>query len=319
MSRKRSIEKLSEEKEKLATSYYEYLLRLGYQGKSSKSRYHFLREYLQQQGCNQISTQLEKTTTQDIINYRNYLQQRESRNEANKPLSEKSIYTHLQNLRHFFEYLKEVNKLEINPFSSFKIESPKEEIAERIILTQEEIQELYEVTENHQERALLSLGYGCGLRVGEMENLEIEDIRIEEKTVVVKRGKGAKRRVVPMSENVVNDLKSYYEKEYYSLTKGRNYNSTSKAFMLDSRGGKMKYYTYNKYLKKILKRAFPPLGETGKGVITIHNLRHSIATHFLEQGISVEQVRLFLGHSELETTQIYTHISKKQLSKLTQK
>jgi integrase/recombinase XerD len=84
--------------------------------------------------------------------------------------------------------------------------------------------------------------------------------------------------------------------------------------MLHSRGGRMHKWTYNKYLKRIIE------GTENEAIkkkqITIHNLRHSIATHLVEQGVAVEQVRQFLGHSQLETTQIYTHISRATLQKL---
>ena len=86
--------------------------------------------------------------------------------------------------------------------------------------------------------------------------------------------------------------------------------------MLHSRGGRMNKWTYNKYLKRIIERTENQAIKDKQ--ITIHNLRHSIATHLLEQGIPVEQVRLFLGHSQLETTQIYTHISRRQLKELVQ-
>jgi len=162
------------------------------------------------------------------------------------------------------------------------------------------------------------LAYGCGLRAAELENCNIEDIKLREKILIVPKGKGNKRRVVPMSNGVVKDLSNYYYNEREALTTGRDYlldeASNSKAFMLHSRGGRMKDDTYNKHLKAMIERT---KNESIKEKqITMHNLRHSIATHLLEQGIAVEQVRIFLGHSQLETTQIYTHINKSQLENL---
>jgi len=84
--------------------------------------------------------------------------------------------------------------------------------------------------------------------------------------------------------------------------------------MLHARGGRMQQWTYNKYLKLIINRTQNPTLKAKQ--ITIHHLRHSIATHLIEQGIPVEQIRQFLGHSQLETTQIYTHISQQQLKRL---
>ena len=87
-----------------------------------------------------------------------------------------------------------------------------------------------------------------------------------------------------------------------------------KAFMIDSKGGRIKKWTYNKYLKKIIHRT------ENKTIIekqiTIHNLRHSIATHLIEQKMPLEQVRMFLGHSQLETTEVYTHISQEQIKQM---
>ncbi|WP_256437263.1 tyrosine-type recombinase/integrase [Flavobacterium sp. CS20] len=185
---------------------------------------------------------------------------------------------------------------------------------ERTVLDQDEIKELYQATETAQERAILSLAYGCGLRVGELVKCNIEDIRLREKILIVPQGKGNKRRVVPMSNGVGKDLANYYYNERDELTKGRDYKPNQNAFILHSRGGRMNKDTYNKHLKKLIERTGNL--EMKEKQITVHSLRHSIATHLLEQGIAVEQVRMFLGHSQLETTQIYTHISKEQLKEL---
>lgn len=156
---------------------------------------------------------------------------------------------------------------------------------------------------------------GCGLRAGEMERCNVEDIRLRDRLLIVPRGKGLKRRVVPMSAGVAEDLRGYYYGERESLVKGRH-QSVQKAFMLHDRGGRMRKYTYNKRLKRLIERSGSELIRNKQ--ITIHSLRHSIATHLIERGIPVEQVRQFLGHSQLETTQIYTHISRKVLQKLLQ-
>ena len=97
---------------------------------------------------------------------------------------------------------------------------------------------------------------------------------------------------------------------------GKDYNPGESAFMLHNRGGRMQRYTYNKYLKIIIKRTENQ--EIIAKNISIHNLRHSIATHLSEQGVKLEQVRDFLGHSQLETTEIYTRVSRNQLKKLTE-
>ena len=211
-------------------------------------------------------------------------------------------------------------RIRSNPASTLYFPYPRGR-PERAVLTQGEIQALYAACQTAQERAILSLAYGCGLRAGELERCNIEDIRLREKLLLVPRGKGLKRRVVPMSAGVAKDLSDYYYNEQEALTHGRDFNPKDPAFMLHSRGGRMHKWTYNKYLKRIIDRTELVLSEAEAKAIrkkeaTIHTLRHSIATHLVEQGVAVEQVRQFLGHSQLETTQIYTHISRKVLQKL---
>lgn len=313
MGRPKNIIVVNQEYRTLAEEFYRYLLRLGYNPKSCKSRYNYLCEFLsqlEQKGLLEIT----KITTQEISNYYEYISERPSKKDGGI-LSQKTTHSHMRIIRDLFIMLQNAGKVKINPCSTLKFHYPRE-TAERTILDQEEIKQLYKVAETAQEKAILSLAYGCGLRVGELTSCNIEDIRLREKILIVPKGKGNKRRVVPISSGVVKDLADYYYKEREPLTKGRDYKPTESAFMLHSRGGRMRKHTYNKYLKRIINRTENQ--EIKEKQITIHNLRHSIATHLLEQGIPVEQVRMFLGHSQLETTQIYTHISKRQLKELIQ-
>lgn len=313
MGRPKNIIVVNQEYQELAESFYRYLLRLGYNPKSSKARYNYLCEFfsqLEQKGMLDIT----QITAQEVSNYYDYISERPSKKDGGI-LSQKTTHGHMRNVRDLFVMLQNNGVTKTNPCSTLKFHYPRE-TAERTILDQEEIRALYKTSESAQERAILSMAYGCGLRVGELVKCDIEDIRLREKIVIVPVGKGNKRRVVPISSGVVKDLSDYYYNERDPLTKGRDYNPKESAFMLNSRGGRMRKHTYNKYLKKIIERTENQAIKEKQ--ITIHNLRHSIATHLLEQGIPVEQVRLFLGHSQLETTQIYTHISKRQLKELIQ-
>lgn len=311
MARPRNIILLNETYRALAGQFYEYLLRLGYHPKTSRSRYHYACEFLhwlEQRGELDITEIASPTINQ----YYEYISSRPSLKDGGA-LSLKTTHSHLRNVRDLFEMLLSQGRIRSNPASTLYFPYPRER-PERAVLTQGEIQALYTACETAQERAIMSLAYGCGLRAGELERCNIEDIRLREKLLVVPRGKGLKRRVVPMSAGVAKDLSDYYYNEREGLTHGRDYNPKDPAFMLHSRGGRMHKWTYNKYLKRIIERT----GDLAirKKEITIHNLRHSIATHLVEQGVAVEQVRQFLGHSQLETTQIYTHISRKVLQKL---
>lgn len=301
---------------KLSEDFYHYLIRLGYT--TGKSRTNYLNEFLHWLEC-QGHHQIEATTPKQIADYYQYISERPSKQDGGT-LHPRTTHGHMRIIRDLFIMLQNESdpdgqpRVKTNPFSTLKFPYPKEEEPHRMILTQEEIRELYQVTETAQERAILSLAYGCGLRVGELTRCNMEDIRLREKILIVPQGKGNKRRVVPMSSGVVKDLEDYYYTEREQLTKGRDYNPKETAFMLHSRGGRMRKHTYNKCLKIIIDRTQNQ--EIKDKQITIHNLRHSIASHLLEQGIPVEQVRQFLGHSQLETTQVYTHISRKQLQNL---
>jgi len=298
----------------LAELYHEHLEILGYNPRTCRSRFLYINEFLTWRE-NARKLQIESTTGEEIQDYYNYLGERKNKTTGGK-LHAKTKHAHLRVIRDFFSLLQEEKGLKENPCSSFNFAYPTDK-TERNILSQKEIQELYEVCEDKQERTILSLAYGCGLRAEEMVKLDIRHVQLKDRILIVERGKGNKRRVLPLSPGVAKDLSEYFYYERENLKIGRDYRAGNFAFMLHSRGGRMQQGTYNKHLKAIIQRT----GNQGiiQKNITLHNLRHSIATHLIEQGIPTHQVRQFLGHSQLETTQIYTHISRAQLRKMSEK
>ena len=144
--------------------------------------------------------------------------------------------------------------------------------------------------------------YGLGLRRSEAVKITIEDINFNTQLAYIREGKGKKRRAIPMNKSIILNLENYLNKE-------RKANETN-AFITTKNGNKSSGENINNTLKQTLERT-----EIEKK-ITLHCLRHSIATHLLENGLSVENVRTFLGHKHLESTQIYTRIKNKQLWKL---
>ncbi len=319
MGRPSSITVMHAPYRQLSVHFYQHQQKLGYVPQTCQARRGYLREFLHWLEC-RGNTDITSVTASEISRYYAYISTRPGKNKGGA-LSLKTTYSHMQVLRDFFEMLLQQQQIQVNPTAILQFSYPREEPG-RDALTPQEIQQLYQATETARERAILSLAYGCGLRVSEMVNCNTEDIRLREKIIIVPAGKGNKRRVVPLSNGVVKDLSNYYYSEREALTTGRDHQPAERAFMLHSRGGRMQKGTYNAILKQLIERAFPPSGETGKGAdlrekeITIHNLRHSIATHLLEQGVSLEHVRVFLGHSQLETTQLYTHIDQHQLKKM---
>jgi integrase/recombinase XerD len=294
-------------------SFYKHLLTLGHSPHGARVKYRYLLEFfcgLEQKGIHEIG----QIQTKHLSEHYQSLKSRPNKING-KPLSLKTLHHHMRAIQLFFAKQQAEGIIIKNPAGSIKFPYPKQTNQhKRQILTQEEIGELYHHAISYQEKAILSLAYGCGLRVGELVACNIADIRFRERILVVPKGKGNKRRVVPLSSGVISDLSDYFFKQRSKLTKGRDFKKEEQAFMLHSRGGRMKKYTYNKRLKALIIRTGNEQIEQKQ--ITIHNLRHSIATHLIEQGVPVEQVREFLGHSQLETTQVYTHINRQHLKNL---
>jgi integrase/recombinase XerD len=290
----------------LSETYHRHLHLLGHSEHGALIKYRYLQHFLQYIETEGIQT-IEEISPSHITAYYEKIRTEPTR-RTNRPRATGTLQTQVRGMELFFTMLQETGQLTQNPFSTLKFTYPKQHI-ERTVLTPEEIQLLYGVCKTLQERAVLSFAYGCGLRVSEIVALNVEDIKLQEGFLIVKRGKGNKRRVIPMSEGVKQDLSNYF---YYERPATLALPET--AFMLHSKGGRMKKYTYNKLLKKLIDRANNEIIRQKQ--VSIHTLRHSIATHLLEQGMSIEQVRVFLGHAELESTEIYTHVSWKQLDKL---
>lgn len=304
---------LNETYQDLADGFCLELQYKGYSAKSNRGSRGMLSEFLKWLQS-QSKEQIQDVRAVDIVNYHEYIGKRPNRSET-AVLSPGTCHAHMRTLKNFFEWLLLQSVIVSNPCSSLYFACPRQTATQRQVLTGEEITQLYQCAETSLERAILSLAYGCGLRADEIEKCNTPDIRFLEKILIVPRGKGTKKRVVPISNGVAKDLMDYYHQGRQQLKGGSGYNRSETAFMLNSKGRRMKKWSCNKHLKALIART----GNQSliQKQITLHNLRHSIATHLIEQGVKVEQVRLFLGHSQLETTQIYTHISKQQLKNLT--
>jgi integrase/recombinase XerD len=288
-----------------AVNYKNHLLILGLNKETCQARYLYLKEFLSWLETLQIY-QLQDVTTVEIANYYDYLLQRKS-TRTGQNIKQKSIHDHMRNLQQYLGYLLEIGIIKVSPASHLKLSYPNEKV-ERIIFTQSEIQELYN-TSNEQEKAILNIAYGCGLRVGELSLINKEDIRFTENLLIVQKGKNSKRRIIPINTKVTEELQNYLE----SQTETKN-----KAIFINNHSVRMQEWTFNKILKELIgKTKFGQRFSTEElNKIGIHSLRHSIATHLLENGMKLEQVQTFLGHSHIESTEIYTHISQNQINEL---
>lgn len=174
----------------------------------------------------------------------------------------------------------------------------------RSIFSRREIASLYRVAGDDplgaRDRAMLGIYYGCGLRRNEGISLDTGDVQIKQRLVYVKKGKGYRQRYVPMSETVAEDLEEYIRSARPQLQAAER---SDPALFLSLRGRRMSGNGMIARLERLkhLAGISKPAG--------LHSLRHSIATHLLQSGMSLESVSRFLGHSSLESTQIYTHLS----------
>lgn len=278
-------------------SFRTHLIQLGYAKTSVNMLPNCLGEFLKF-----TSKALYSIAAKDILAYYAYLQERPNQRRAGG-LSESFIYQHIYSLKLFFGWQLETGQLEVNPISSLSFPTPHSPARE--ILTREEITELYEATTTLKEKAVLALFYGCGLRRTEGQQLNLKDIHFREQLLYVRAGKGNKRRVIPLSGQVKQDLLQYVQ---YA----REPSEGETALVTNHKGRRTSGNTYNRLLKQVLSRTCI------EKTISLHCLRHSIATHLLECGLSVEYVRDFLGHKHLESTQVYTHIQNQQIWNINQ-
>lgn len=210
-----------------------------------------------------------------------------------------SIIRKVASLRGFFKWVTSMNILEKNPAST--LEQPK--VPKRLpkVISIKEIEDILHYDLNELQLLMIELLYSCGLRVSELVNLKINDIDIVSKYVRC-TGKGSKERIIPLGGKVIDALKKYFPYRDLVLKK---YNINSKKLLVNDSGRYVNRQDVYNFIhacgKKIHKNISP------------HTLRHSFATHLLENGADLRVVQELLGHSDVSTTQLYTHISKKRL------
>jgi integrase/recombinase XerD len=287
-----------------AKNYKKHLDILGLKPETTQASYLYLKEFFSWLETYKIF-ELQQITPKEIADYNDYLKAKKSQ-RTGKALKQKSIYDHMRNLQQYLGYLLEIGTIKSNPASHLKFTNGTEKV-ERFIFSQDQIKELYK-TANLEERTILNIGYGCGLRVQEISDLNKEDIRLTENIIIVQKGKNSKRRLVPISQKISDEIKEYLE----SLEQKTN------TIFINNKARRMQEWGFNARLKQlILKTEFgQKLTSEELNKIGIHSLRHSIATHLLENGMKLEQVQKFLGHSHIESTEIYTHITQEQINNM---
>ncbi len=168
-----------------------------------------------------------------------------------------------------------------------------------VVLSKDEVQKLIKVTGNIKHKTILLLIYSAGLRLGELLNLKISDIDSTRLKIHIRQAKGKKDRYVALSEKLLPILRGYYKKYQ------------PKDYLIEGvKGGRYS----DKSVQSIMKQALKKAGIRKKA--SVHTLRHSFATHLLDDGTDIRFIQELLGHVRLETTQIYTHVSSRSINKI---
>lgn len=181
----------------------------------------------------------------------------------------------------------------------FEIKSAKKNKYLPVVLSMDEIDKILAATKNAKHRLLLSIAYGSGLRVSEVINIKTQDIDLAELTIHLKQAKGKKDRITIFPEKIKSDI------EHLIAGKDKN-----EFVFASERGGKLTNRTAQKVFENSLKKAGI------KKDATFHSLRHSFATHLLENGVDVRYVQELLGHQNIRTTQVYTQVTNPKLKNI---
>lgn len=249
-----------------------------YSPKTIASYLHGLKEYL--------TFKKEKLSTFDENIIKNFLLSSKSK------ISPQSQNIYLGAIKFYYYNIIKINK-------KIEIKSVKKTKKLPVVLSRQEIEKILNSISNKKHKLLIAVSYGAGLRVSEAISLKVKDVDLKELTIHIKNAKGRKDRISILPEKTVKDLEEMIKyKDLNNYVFGSN------------RGGKLNSRTAQKVFEQALKKA-----EIKKDA-TFHGLRHSFATHLLENGVDVRYVQELLGHQNIRTTQIYTQVTNPKLKNI---
>ncbi len=228
-----------------------------------------------------------------------------------KKLAARSVARNISALKTFYRFLVSEGRIKDSP--ARLLEAPRTPLRLPGVLSRDEIEQLLAQPDTNKasgkrDLAMLESLYATGLRVSELINLKISNVNLEAGYIVT-LGKGSKERAVPIGEKAIEAIKDYFTNGRHEFAKAR----TSPYLFLNSRCRPLTRQGFWKIVKKygaktgISKKIYP------------HSIRHSFATHLLEAGADLRVVQIMLGHEDISTTQIYTHVSREQLKKIHEK
>ena len=220
-------------------------------------------------------------------------------------MNPKSVSRNITSINNLFIFLLKENKIKNNPCEF--IDRPKLQKSLPDTLSFEEVSNLLDIPlltkYDYRNKAMLEILYGSGLRISELISLTLRDVDMEN-DIIRCIGKGNKERIVP-----INDYEKYYLKEYLEYRSLFLINGDNDYLFLNNHGKKMTRQGFLKNLKKIL------VEKNISKNVTPHTLRHSFASHMLSGGADLRSIQMLLGHSDISTTKIYTHISNEKVKK----
>ena len=218
-----------------------------------------------------------------------------------KTKSDKTISHFITTFRGFYRYLEQEEIIKNNPMLNISLPKTRKSLPK--VLSVEEVDKILDIELNnkndYRNKAMLELMYSTGIRISELINIKIHDLSIANCTLKV-MGKGSKERIIPIGDYAITYLNLYienYRKDFIKF-------NTDYLF-LNSRGTNMTRQAFFKIVKKIARE------KAVKQDFSPHTLRHSFATHMLENGADLRTIQELLGHSDVSTTQIYTNISNR--------
>jgi integrase/recombinase XerD len=293
----------------LEKAFGEWLDILGFCSQTVYNMPNIIREFLhflEQDGCHQIN----QLRTSHYKDYFTYISSRANHRRGGG-LGVIYLNQQIQGLKKFYEFLQHIGTQGIPPVC---LKLLKLERAKATVLSQEEIKQLFEATSlsvvsnakeeafQSRDKAMLVVFYGCGLRRREGRSLSVDDVNFDRRMIHVRKGKNYKERLVPFSRSSSKILEEWIYDYRPRLSK------TGKEHPLFiGRGGTpLTGGTLYVRLKKLVLLLDDPILQSKQ--IGLHTLRHSIATHLLQNGMELQKIQRFLGHSSLESTQIYTHL-----------
>ena len=280
--KKSELKKVNVEKIQFPKEYQLLLIRKRYSENTIKTYCSLFKSFL----AYYETKKPEDITEDEIRSYQDYL-------VNTKKVAVSTQNQHINAIKFYYEkVLGGVRKY-------YEIERPRKEKKLPCVLSIEQIKRILNCTTNLKHRCMLALVYSSGLRNGELINLKIKDVHFDTKQLFIRGAKGKKDRVTLLSDKIIVSLKNYMQKQQPTefLFEGATGNEYSQSSL-------------RKVFKNSLKKAKLPIS------YRVHDLRHSFATHLLEQGVNLRIIQVLLGHNSSKTTEIYTYVSKSNFASI---